>query len=152
MIKCCWILKFLPEDWRKVSRFKLLFHVREPKLQKAWNLNLFDFTFMSIVSCQKGPTRHAYAWQIGPFWQDTLDVYLAMVSLEAMGDRFWGLCCIGHICKFVDCRDIQSDLYLCVCNFDRALNVSSIILTNQWVNTRKTEFHCQHTGVTSFLH
>ena len=20
------------------------------------------------VSCQKGPTRHAYAWQIGPFW------------------------------------------------------------------------------------
>ena len=29
---------------------------------------------MSMVSCQKGPTRHAYAWQIGPFWQDTLDV------------------------------------------------------------------------------
>ena len=26
-----------------------------------------------MVSCQKGPTRHAYAWQIGPFWQDTLD-------------------------------------------------------------------------------
>ena len=25
------------------------------------------------VSCQKGPTRHAYAWQIGPFWQDTLE-------------------------------------------------------------------------------
>ena len=23
---------------------------------------------------QKGPTRHAYAWQIGPFWQDTLDI------------------------------------------------------------------------------
>ena len=27
-----------------------------------------------MVSCQEGPTRHAYAWQIGPFWQDTLDV------------------------------------------------------------------------------
>ena len=26
-----------------------------------------------MVSCQKGPTCHAYAWQIGPFWQDTLD-------------------------------------------------------------------------------
>ena len=26
----------------------------------------------SMVSLQKGPTRHAYAWQIGPFWQDTL--------------------------------------------------------------------------------
>ena len=32
---------------------------------------LFD---ISRVSCQKGPTRHAYAWQIGPFWQDTLDM------------------------------------------------------------------------------
>ena len=29
---------------------------------------------MSMVSCQKGPTRHAYAWQIGPFRQDTLDI------------------------------------------------------------------------------
>ena len=29
---------------------------------------------ISMVSCQKGPTRHAYAWQIGPFWQDTLDM------------------------------------------------------------------------------
>ena len=28
--------------------------------------------YNSRVSCQKGPTRHAYAWQIGPFWQDTL--------------------------------------------------------------------------------
>ena len=28
-----------------------------------------------MVSCQKGPTRHAYAWQIGPFCQDTLDLY-----------------------------------------------------------------------------
>ena len=27
------------------------------------------------VSCQKGPTRHAYAWQIGPFWQDTLEIW-----------------------------------------------------------------------------
>ena len=30
---------------------------------------------ISRVSCQKGPTRHAYAWPIGPFWQDTLDLY-----------------------------------------------------------------------------
>ena len=27
-----------------------------------------------MVSCQKGPIRHAYAWQIGPFWQDTLEL------------------------------------------------------------------------------
>ena len=31
---------------------------------------------ISMVSCRKGPTRHAYAWQIGPFWQDALDIYL----------------------------------------------------------------------------
>ena len=29
----------------------------------------------SRVSCQKGPTRHAYAWQIGPFGQDTLTLW-----------------------------------------------------------------------------
>ena len=28
----------------------------------------------SRVPRQKGPTRHAYAWQIGPFWQDTLEM------------------------------------------------------------------------------
>ena len=27
-----------------------------------------------MVSCQKGPTRHTYAWQLGPFWQHTLDL------------------------------------------------------------------------------
>ena len=27
-----------------------------------------------MVSCKKGPTRHACAWQIGPFSQDTLDI------------------------------------------------------------------------------
>ena len=32
----------------------------------------YTLTYQSMVACQKGPTRHAYAWQIGPFWQDTL--------------------------------------------------------------------------------
>ena len=40
--------------------------------------NAMDCYNISRVSCQKGPTRHAYAWQIGPFWQDTLD----MISIE----------------------------------------------------------------------
>ena len=31
-------------------------------------------TPISMVSCQKGPTRHACAWQIGPFWHDTLNM------------------------------------------------------------------------------
>ena len=29
---------------------------------------------ISMASCQKGPNRHAYTWQIGLFWQDTLDL------------------------------------------------------------------------------
>ena len=29
---------------------------------------------ISRVSSQKGPTRQTYACQIGPFWQDTLDI------------------------------------------------------------------------------
>ena len=36
--------------------------------------------YILIVSCQKGPTRHTYAWQIEPFWQDTLDLPLANES------------------------------------------------------------------------
>ena len=35
-----------------------------------------------MVSCQKGPTRHAYAWQIGPFWQDTLDLSHQLQSAQ----------------------------------------------------------------------
>ena len=31
-----------------------------------------------MVSCQNGPTRYAYAWQIGPFRQDTL--HLGMMA------------------------------------------------------------------------
>ena len=30
----------------------------------------------SMVSCQKGPTHHAYAWQIGPFCQDTVEIWV----------------------------------------------------------------------------
>ena len=32
-------------------------------------------TQKSMVSCQKGPTCHTNAWQIGPFWQDTLEIF-----------------------------------------------------------------------------
>ena len=32
------------------------------------------YEYNSRVSCQKGPTCHAYEWQLGPFWQDTLKI------------------------------------------------------------------------------
>ena len=37
-----------------------------------------DKIYISMVSYQKGPTRHAYAWQIGPFWQDILNILLKL--------------------------------------------------------------------------
>ena len=39
----------------------------------------------SMVSCQKGPTRHAYAWQIGPFLQDNLDITEAFIMEKYHG-------------------------------------------------------------------
>ena len=40
-----------------------------------------------MVSCQKGPTRHAYAWQIGPFLMDTLEFKHNITMVFA-----WWLC------------------------------------------------------------
>ena len=39
-----------------------------------WLYTGCKWLYISRVSCQKGPTRHAYAWRIGPFWQDTLNI------------------------------------------------------------------------------
>ena len=44
-------------------------------------------SYTSRISCQEGPTRHAYAWQIRPFWQDTLDMCLVLVRYQKMTAR-----------------------------------------------------------------
>ena len=52
-----------------------------PAFSKGRQLVSFRFEnrlHISMVSCRNGPTRHAYAWLIGPFWQDTLDMYVCM--------------------------------------------------------------------------
>ena len=51
--------------WCSISQYRCIIH-------EVYLCTCIHMT--SRVSCQKGPTRHAYAWQIGPFWQDTLDV------------------------------------------------------------------------------
>ena len=52
------------------------------------NFDMFDdvveSVIKSMVSCQKGPTRHAYTWQIGPFWQDTLYLSLPLYNAELL--------------------------------------------------------------------
>ena len=46
---------------------------------------------ISMVSCQKGPTRHAYSWQIGPFWQDTINIWQGShaVLISWKSTYFW---------------------------------------------------------------
>ena len=88
-------------SWMKIYHFRLIFHwslfprVQLTKFQhwfrwwlvawpapsrylnQCWNIVLSMvslLTHISMISCLKGPTRHTYAWQIGPFWQDTLDM------------------------------------------------------------------------------
>ena len=57
--------------------------------------HLVTLDHISMVSCQKGPTRHANAWQIGPFWQDTLDIQSTVVrpqvdfSVFLCGSQDW---------------------------------------------------------------
>ena len=45
---------------------------------------------------QKGPTRHVYAWQIGPFWQDTLDVADIELSKDTpwLAPYRWAMACV----------------------------------------------------------
>ena len=41
-----------------------------------------------MVSCQKGPTRHAYASLIGPFWRDAFDLYnLDIITTQLLSRR-----------------------------------------------------------------
>ena len=44
-----------------------------------------------MVSCQKGSTCHAYARQIGPFWQDTIDVreHQSVSKIVDLGDDLY---------------------------------------------------------------
>ena len=49
-----------------------------------YTMHLKTSNLISMVSCQKGPTCHAYAWQIGPFWQDTLDFITLLMHLPIL--------------------------------------------------------------------
>ena len=83
-----------------------------------------------MVSCQKGPTHHAYPWQIGPFWQDTLDMIGTVKN-------------VPHIS---DCAVMTSALQRYTVN---ASNLHfGFTITDQWVGCSKwveipaTQFSC----------
>ena len=83
-------LQWIPHTQRPVTRsfdvyFDLRLNKRLCKQSWGWWLETLPCPLwchsneitklILMVSCQKGPTRNAYAWQIGPFWQDTLDIW-----------------------------------------------------------------------------
>ena len=81
-----------------------------PAFSKGRQLVSFRFEnhlHISMVSCRNGPTRHAYAWLIGPFWQDTLDMYVCMyVCLHVcvyicMYVRTYVQCRLAHVIGIV---------------------------------------------------
>ena len=55
---------------------------------KYIQLYRFSSKYISMVSCQKGPARHAYAWQIGPFRQGTFNL-----TMNAILHPFQALIC-----------------------------------------------------------
>ena len=109
-------LLLAPKSWyigiKISSELPLSFH---PFMSKSYpnpihllTLTLFCWTFLreaktSMVSCHKGPTCHAYAWQIGPFWQDTIDIFYIIPwhwqsswSWKSSSLTHWGR--VTHIC------------------------------------------------------
>ena len=57
---------------------------------------------ISMVSRQKGPYRHAYAWQIGPFWQETLDITFVgqvyYMLVDVYGENLTNMTSSGALC------------------------------------------------------
>ena len=50
--------------------------------ENAFQNNVYSILFHVEGILPKGPTRHAYAWQIGPFWQDILDVWYVFDDID----------------------------------------------------------------------
>ena len=91
--------------------------------------------YISMVFCQKGPTGHAYAWQIGPFWQDTLDMYhyetCTYLLLDKMAPKFqtinlrqshqWKL-----VSFLIEVCSLECDWWDCIAGLDNGL------VTKRW--------------------
>ena len=72
-----------------------------------------DLEFIiSMVSCQKGPTHHAYAWQIGPFGRipsicsTPLNIFRWNLDDKGMEDAVEYVCIIFNFPKVI-ISDIQ---------------------------------------------
>ena len=80
-------------DGNSLISIKIEFYPSEETVEKMlWAALLSGLAIwldydISIVSCQKGPTCHAYAWQIGPFWQDTHGISIGCLTRHLLWQR-----------------------------------------------------------------
>ena len=68
-------------SWRNHLWNKLLSVSNIRKIVELWYCHMNTYP---RVSYQKGPTGHAYTWQIGPFWQDTLNTWVCVKKKDIM--------------------------------------------------------------------
>ena len=82
-----------------------------------------------MVSCQKGPTRHAYAWQIGPFWQDTLEI-TTNFDLDPQTWLYSGYVLPVYMCEY---NNQNSPQQMCSMNYNRIIMMKILILTQAMI-------------------
>ena len=71
-----------------------------------------------MVSCQKGPTRHTYAWQIGPFWQDIPSMYAYWTNVVSGESRVWKSIIYGRYHAHIEISIKYVTDVLCWCEAD----------------------------------
>ena len=108
-------------------------------------MGFHNFIHMSRVSCQKGPTRHAYAWQIGPFWQGTLDVpwtwtMSASTKRQPSFVLLWKVCL--HLARLTQIKHTQLKTLKCQIAIAPA-NIRVDVITD----IRASIINCIHIGV-----
>ena len=74
-------------NWKHTWNHRVSNHpIQQHGHTNFWYVCLLERVYFSYttVSCQKGPTRHAYAWQIGPFWQYTMEYISTMYPINVL--------------------------------------------------------------------
>ena len=100
-----------------------------------------------MVSCQKGPIRHACAWQIWPFWQDTLylHIFLRVVSLALkQRDCSMGLLPDTWNCRLRMRRECRERFPLPPISENRLLAIPACITARAWRTCRDACRDCLH--------
>ena len=86
----------------------------------------------SMVSCQKGPTRHSYAWKIESFGQDTLVIWWARQML-------WNNLQVPGVIDFC-----FSSIPVCTTMIDWLNSFIFVIADNVQYRYKTQQYHTKH--------